>query len=112
MFFSNISYALDIHTYCCYFKSLDHSLKPPYQRITLTIICPDKATSTISLQQPFHILRLSPACCAISNYFHLPPHYEDHSIGMNVFPDTVNINTINISTLDFRIWQQFSRDWT
>ena len=37
----------------------------------VTIICPDKATSTVSLQQPFHILRLSPASSATSNYFHL-----------------------------------------
>ena len=42
---------------------------------TITVICPDKATSTIPLQQPFHILRVSPACSATSRYFHLPPHY-------------------------------------
>ena len=29
---------------------------------TMTIICSDKANRTIPLQQPFHILRLSPAC--------------------------------------------------
>ena len=26
--------------------------------------------------------------------------------------DTANINAINISTIDFRIWQCFSRNWT
>ena len=26
--------------------------------------------------------------------------------------DTANINAINISTLDFRIWQHFNRNWT
>ena len=31
---------------------------------------------------------------------------------MNVSLDTANINAINISTLDFRIWQHFSRNWT
>ena len=31
---------------------------------------------------------------------------------MNISLDTANINTINISTLDFRIWQHFSRNWT
>ena len=31
---------------------------------------------------------------------------------MNVSLDTTNINAINISTLDFRIWQHFSRYWT
>ena len=78
----------------------------------MTIIFPDKATKTVHLPKPFHILRSSPTCSVTSNYFHLPLHYEDHSMVMNVFLDTANINDINISTLDFRIWQHFSRNWT
>ena len=31
---------------------------------------------------------------------------------MNVSLDSANINEINISTLDFRIWQHFSSNWT
>ena len=31
---------------------------------------------------------------------------------MNVSLDIANINAINISTLDFRIWQHFSSNWT
>ena len=31
---------------------------------------------------------------------------------MNVSLDTAIINAINISTLDFRIWQHISRNWT
>ena len=42
----------------------------------------------------------------------LPLHYEDHTIMMNVSLDTTNINAINISTLDFRIWQHFNSNWT
>ena len=41
-----------------------------------------------------------------------PPHYEDHSVVMNVSCNAAIINVINISTLDFRIWQYFSRNWT
>ena len=78
----------------------------------MTIICPDKATNTVPLQEPFQILRLSPACSAPSRYFHLPPHYEDHSIITNVSLDTTNINTIYFSTLDFIIWPYFSSNWT
>ena len=66
------------------------------------IICPDKATSIVPLQQPFQILRFNHQCCATSRYFQQPPHYADHIIMMNVFLDTSNINVINISTLDFR----------
>ena len=76
------------------------------------IICPDKVTSTVPLQQPFHILRLSPACSATSRYFHLPPHYEDYTMMMNVSLDTANINVVNISTPDFGIWQHLNSNWT
>ena len=31
---------------------------------------------------------------------------------MNVSLDTANINAVNISTLDIRIWQYFSSNWT
>ena len=31
---------------------------------------------------------------------------------MNVSLDTANNNTVNISILDFRIWQHFSSNWT
>ena len=78
----------------------------------LTIICPDKANSTVHLQQPFYMLRLSPTLSATSNYFHLPPHCEYHSMVMNISLDTININTINISTLDFRTWLHFNRNQT
>ena len=41
---------------------------------TITKSCSDKATSTVTLQQPFHILGLSSVCNATSRYFHLPLH--------------------------------------
>ena len=71
-----------------------------------------KLTSTVSLQQPFHILKSSPSCSPTSRYFHLPPCYEDHNMMRNVSLDTTNINAINISTLDFRIWQHINSNWT
>ena len=85
---------------------------PQTQGSTMTIICPDKTTSTVPLQQSFNILRLSPAYSTTSYNFHLPPHYEDISMEMNLSLDTANIDAFNISTLDFRIWQHFSRNWT
>ena len=112
VFFSDIPHAMYICTYCCWFKPLDYSLKTQMQGSTMTIICPDKATSTVPLQQLFHILRLSPACSATLNYFHLPPQYEDQYMVMNVSADNANINAINISNPDFRIWQHLSRNCT
>ena len=85
---------------------------PKTLRSAIIIIYPDKATITVPLQQPFHKLRLSPACRATSRHFHLAPHYEDHTTMMNVSLHVTNINTIDISTLDCRIWQHFSSNWT
>ena len=58
---------------------------------TMKTICPDEATTTESLQQPFHMLRLSPACSATSRL-------QDYSMLMNVSLDPANIETIKIST--------------
>ena len=107
----NIPHATYIHTCCSYFKPLDHSLKPQDTRINNMTICPNKATSRVPLQQPYHILRLSPACSATSRYFSLPPHYNYHILMMNVSLDTANIYAINISTPDFRICQHFNSNW-
>ena len=74
----------------------------------MKIIFLDKATGAVPLQQSFHILRLSPACSVTSRYFHLHPHYEDHSIVMNVSLDTANSHAVNISMLDFRIWKHLT----
>ena len=74
---------------------------------TITIIFPDKAMSTVPLQQPFHIL-----CRATSRYFHLPPHYEDHTMTMITSQNATNINAINISTQGVRIWKHFNSNWT
>ena len=68
--------------------------------LTMPIICPDKATSTVHLQQLFNILRLSPACSATSRYFHMPPCYKDHSVVMNV-----NILAEIGSHPTYRSWQ-------
>ena len=56
--------------------------------------------------------KITPAYSATSRYFHLPLHYEDRTIMMNVSWGPTNINAINVSTLDFRILQHFSSNWT
>ena len=57
---------------------------PTTQGSAITMICPDKVTSSSSFQQPLHILKLPPACSATSRHFHLPPHYEDHVMNIHV----------------------------
>ena len=46
---------------------------PVTQGSTITMICPDKATSSMLFQQPFHILKLPSAFSVMSRHFHLPP---------------------------------------
>ena len=85
---------------------------PTMQGLDITMICPDKVRSLSLLRQLFHILRLPPACSATSRYFHLLPHYEDHMMTIHVSPNKANLNTINVPTPDFHIWQHFSSNWT
>ena len=88
------------------------SSNPKVLGSTIRIIYPDKATSTVPLWQPFCILMLFPAFRAASRYFHLLPHYEGHTMIMNVSLDTTNINVINFSVPDFKMWQHFNSNWT
>ena len=70
---------------------------PTTQGSAVIKIFPDEATSSSPLQQPFHILRLPPACSATARYFHLPLYYEDHAMTVHVSLDKANHNTVNIS---------------
>ena len=64
----------------------------------------------IIAKKPIHILQLSPACSATSTHiFHLHPHYEDSPLEVNISLDMVNLNTINISSFDFHIWQHLEK---
>ena len=48
---------------------------------TMTLICPEKAMETITIQKPVHILKLPMACSATSPNFYLPPRYETPTFG-------------------------------
>ena len=78
---------------------------PTMQGSAITMICPDKATSSSLLQQLLHILKLPSACSVTSRHFHLPPHNEGHMVTMLLSLDKANLNTINVSTPEFCIWQ-------
>ena len=41
--------------------------------------------------------------------FHLPPHYENSALEVNISLDKVNLNMINISSVDFHIWQHLEK---
>ena len=59
----------------------------------------------IKVEKPIHILRILLACSATSSHFHLPPTYQNSNLEVNISLDMANLNMINMSSLDFHIWQ-------
>ena len=81
------------------------TIAPSAVTTTITHICPGETMIFVIVKKPIHILSLPPACSATLNNFHLPPHYENSPLEVNISLDTANLNTINISSLDICIWQ-------
>ena len=77
----------------------------------IMIICPEEAPRFIKTQTPIHILCIPPACSATPQHFHLPPHYETHQLTINISFNTANLNVMNISSPEFRIWQHLEHHW-
>ena len=73
----------------------------------ITLICQGETTKLIAVQKPIHVLQLPPACSATSPHFHIPPHYEHPAFMVNISLDMANLNIVNISSLDFCIWQHW-----
>ena len=72
---------------------------------------PGEALRTITPQTPIHILQLQPACSTTSWHFHLAPYYESLGATTNISLNTAKLNTVNISALEFRIWQHLEDHW-
>ena len=78
---------------------------PPSATTTaITLICPGQKSKIITIQKLIHILQLPPACSATMPNFHLPPHYENSALEVNISLDMANLNMINISSMNFQIW--------
>ena len=63
------------------------------------------------MEKSIHVLHLPPACSATSQQFHLPPHYENHEMMINISLNTANLNTMNISSPEFQVWQNLEDHW-
>ena len=72
---------------------------------TITLNFPGKAMTFIKVEKPIHILRIPPACSATSSHIYQPPTYQNSNLEVNISLDVANLNMINISSLDFCIWQ-------
>ena len=72
---------------------------------TISMICPGSPTKFVKIIKPVHILKMPTACSATLSYFHLPPIYHVSHLDANISLDVANLQLINISSLDFHIWQ-------
>ena len=45
------------------------------------------------------------ACSTTSSNFHLPPRYQTSNLDINVSLNMANLHMVNVSALDFCIWQ-------
>ena len=78
---------------------------------TITLIIPGETTKFIKVKKPIPILQLPTAFSATLPNFHLPPHYETTHLEVNISLNMANLHMINISSLDFHIWQDLERHW-
>ena len=82
---------------------------PSAAAATITLICQGETTQFIEVRRPIHILCLPTACSATSPNFHLPPHYKGPPFEVNISLDMANLNMINISSVNFCIWQHLEK---
>ena len=47
----------------------------------------------------------------MSQHFHLPPHYKNHQMIINILLYTANLNAVNISSPEFQVWQHLEDHW-
>ena len=87
------------------------TLAPTMVLTGIMIICPEEAPRFIKTQTTIYILCLPPAYSTTSQHFHLPLCYETHELTINISLNTVDLNMINISSPEFRIWQHLGDHW-
>ena len=72
---------------------------------TITLIFQGETTKFIKMKKPIHILHLLTAWSNTSPNFHLPPCYKSSTLEVNISLDMAKLHMINMSSLDFHIWQ-------
>ena len=77
----------------------------------IKLICLKETPRFIKAHTYIQILQLVPACSATSRHFHLLQCYETHELTINISLNTANLNVINISSPEFRIWQHLEDHW-
>ena len=83
----------------------------PSTVMTPMICLPWRTCKIIAIWKPIHILWLPPVCSTTSPCFYPPPYYEPTTVAINVSLEVAKLNMINMSLLDFDIWQHLEKHW-
>ena len=71
------------------------------------LVCPHNLPQCLDIDNS--TLSSNTACSATSPHFHLPSHYEGPPLEVNISLDMANLNMINISSVNFCIWQHLEK---
>ena len=85
-------------------KYVDTNISTLYSDNCHTPHLPGEIRKFITMKKPIHVLHLPPACSTTSPHFHLPSCYVHPALTINISLDMANLNMVNISSLDFHIW--------
>ena len=77
---------------------------------TIMLICPEKSHRNHHHKKTCTCPEITTACGAASSNYYLPPRYETPNLGVNVSLNMANLHMINISALDFCIWQNLGNN--
>ena len=95
------------HQYTCadWTKCVDTNYSTLYSNNLNHLHLPGRNHKIYYSKKPIHILWLPPACSTTSQHFHPSSQYVQPALAVNISLDVVNLTMVNISLLDFHIWQ-------
>ena len=75
--------------------------------IPMEVKCQDHS-HVKTLEPPFTLINMQPACSAFSSDIKLPPYLKQYSSGFHVTLKSANLHVPKFSTSNFRIWGHFN----
>ena len=72
---------------------------------------PWRSTQSYHTTDTYSYTQIKPSMQCHITAFYLPQRYESHEVIINISLNTANLNAVNISALEFRIWQHLEAHW-
>ena len=74
--------------------------------IPMEVKCKDHS-HVKTLEPPFTLINLQPACSTFSSIIKLPPHFKQYSLGFHVALKSANLHIPKFTPSRFRVWTHF-----